>query len=379
MGLTTVPQTPVPGPIPLDEYPIHQTQLPMTRVASTDRNFYDRCYFNAHDRSGEIFLVTGLGVYPNLGVIDAYAAARSGERQWSVRFSDALAERSLDQSVGGYRIEVLEPLRRLRLTCQSPDSSLDFDLHWTAAFPAVAEEPHVLMSGSRPIVDSSRFCQLGSWAGRLRVGGLEFDVTDDRWSGARDRSWGIRPVGESEPPGRAAESLAGFWWLYAPLRFGSCAVIVILQENPDGYRTLSDAKRVWPDGRIEQLGWPRAEISYEPGTRHPVSARIHLADRAGQQVCVDIKTLTSVPLHVGAGYNGDPDWTHGRWMGQSWASTAVYDLTAPEVAGRIPWGVTDHLARAIMDGEEGWGLFEHASMGRHDPSGFADWSSVAPG
>ena len=379
MGLTTVPQTPVPGPIPLDEYPIHQTQLPMTRVASTDRNFYDRCYFNAHDRSGEIFLVTGLGVYPNLGVIDAYAAARSGERQWSVRFSDALAERSLDQSVGGYRIEVIEPLRRLHLTCQSPDSSLDFDLHWTAAFPAVAEEPHVLMSGSRPIVDSSRFCQLGSWAGRLRVGGLEFDVTDDRWSGARDRSWGIRPVGESEPAGRAAESLAGFWWLYAPLRFGSCAVIVILQENPDGYRTLSDAKRVWPDGRIEQLGWPRAEISYEPGTRHPVSARIHLADRAGQQVCVDISTLTSVPLHVGAGYNGDPDWTHGRWMGQRWASTAVYDLTAPEVAGRIPWGVTDHLARAVMDGEEGWGLFEHASIGRHDPSGFADWSSVAPG
>ena len=41
--------------------------------ATSDRNFYDRCYFNAHDRTGDIFLVTGLGVYPNLGVIDAYA------------------------------------------------------------------------------------------------------------------------------------------------------------------------------------------------------------------------------------------------------------------------------------------------------------------
>ena len=27
---------------------------------------------------------------------------------------------------------------------------------------------------------------------------------------------------------------------------------------------------------------------------------------------------------------------------------------------------------------EGWGLFEHASLGRHDPTGFADWNSVAP-
>ena len=70
-----------------------------------------------------------------------------------------------------------------------------------------------------------------------------------------------------------------------------------------------------------------------------------------------------------------------RWAladdGRDWSSSAEYDLTDPAVAGRIPFGVTDHLARARCDGEEGWGLFEHASMGRHDPSGFADWGSVA--
>ena len=43
-------------PVSLDEYPIHQTPLSMRYVDSSDRNFYDRCYFNAHDRSGEIFL-----------------------------------------------------------------------------------------------------------------------------------------------------------------------------------------------------------------------------------------------------------------------------------------------------------------------------------
>ena len=366
-------------PIPLDEYPVHQTPLPMDRVATSDRNFYDRCYLNVHDRSGEIFMVTGLGVYPNLGVIDAYAAARCGDRQWSVKFSDALDQRSLEQQVGGYRIEVLEPLRELALSCESPDGSLDFELHWSAASPAVQEEPHLLLSGGRPVVDASRFCQLGNWSGRLRVAGREFAVGPDRWSGARDRSWGIRPVGEPEPPGRAAaEPMAGFWWLYAPLQFGSFGLILILQENPDGYRTVSDAKRVWPDGRVEQLGWPRTEISYLAGTRHPESARIHLEDRAGTPLALDIETVTSVPLHVGAGYGGDPDWSHGRWMGRDWSQASVYDLTDPAVAGRIPFGVIDHLARARFAGEEGWGLFEHASMGRHDPSGFADWSSVAP-
>jgi hypothetical protein len=372
MGLSRVP-------IPLDEYPVHQAPLPMDRVASSDRNFYDRCYLNAHDRTGEIFLVTGLGVYPNLGVIDAYATARRGDRQWSVAFSGALAERSLEQQVGGYRIDVVEPLRRLDLSCASPDGSLDFSLHWTAAFPAMQEEPHLLLAGGRPILDACRFSQLGHWSGRLRVGDREFAVTADRWSGARDRSWGIRPSGEPDPPGRgAAEPGQGFWWLYAPLQFESCALIVIVQENPDGYRTLNDAKRVWADGRVEQLGWPRVDISYRPGSRHPEAARIHLTDPAGKPLTVEVETLTSVPLHVGAGYGGDPDWSHGRWMGREWSSARVYDLTDPAVAGRMPFGVTDHLARARLDGEEGWGMFEHASIGRHDPTGFADWSSVAP-
>ena len=305
--------------------------------------------------------------------------SRLHDRQWSVRFSDALAERSLEQRVGGYRIEVLEPLRELALSCASPDGSIDFELRWSAAFPAVQEEPHLLLAGGRPVLDASRFCQLGSWTGRLCVAGREFAVTADRWSGARDRSWGIRPVGEPEPPGRGAdEPMTGFWWLYAPLRFESFALIVIMQENPDGYRTVNDAKRVWPDGRVEQLGWPRAEISYLAGTRHPESARIRLEDPAGTPLVLELETVTSVPLHVGAGYGGDPDWSHGRWMGRDWSQASVYDLTEPAVARRIPFGVIDHLARARFAGEEGWGLFEHASMGRHDPTGFADWASVAP-
>jgi len=364
-------------PIALDEFPIHQSPLPMNRVTTSDRNFYDRCYLNVHDGTGDIFMVTGLGVYPNLGVIDAYAAARIGDQVHSVKFSDALAERSFDQKVGGYSIEVIEPLSELGLRCQSPDGSLDFDLRWTGSFAAVQEEPHLLLAASRPILDASRFSQVGSWEGSLRVGGTEYAVSSDRWSGARDRSWGIRPVGESEPAGRPADDPGfGFWWIYMPLRFASCALILIVQENPDGYRTLNTAKRVWPDGRVEQLGWPTVRIKYRSGSRHPESATFALTDAAGKPVLLEVETVTSLPLHVGAGYGGDPDWGHGKWMGREWSSTVVYDLTDPAVASRIPFGVTDHLARASLDGEEGWGLFEHASMGRHDPSGFADWSAV---
>lgn len=366
-------------PVPLDEYPVHQLPLSMRHAGSSDRNFYDRCYFNAHDRSGRIFLITGLGVYPNLGVVDAYATVRRDDRQWAVRCSDALGERGLEARVGPYRVEVLDPLSRIRVVCDTADRGLGFDLTWEGAFPCIDEPRHVLHSGDRVLIDGCRFAQLGSWSGTLSVDGEDIAVTPDLWVGSRDRSWGIRPVGESEPPGRSAEEpREGFWWLYVPVRFDDFALIVIIQEDPDGTRTLNAAGRVWADGRQEQLGWPEVDITYRPGTRHPERAVLHMRSASREPVVVEVDTLTGVALHVGAGYGGDPEWAHGQWKGRDWMDSSVYDLTDPAVAARVPFGVIDHVARATCDGAVGWGLFEHATVGRHDPTGFADWTSVAP-
>jgi hypothetical protein len=352
----------------------------MRHVGTSDRNFYDRCYFNAHDRSGDIFLITGLGVYPNLGVIDAYATVRRGDRQWAVRFSDALGDRGLDARVGPYRVEVEEPLSRIRLVCDTPDRGVAFDLSWEGSFNCIDEPQHLRYQGDRLVMDGCRFAQVGTWSGTLTVDGIDMSVTPDRWVGCRDRSWGIRPSGEPEPPGRSAERRGGgFWWLYAPLRFDDHALIVIAQEEPDGTRTLNAATRVWGDGREEQLGWPEIDITYRSGTRIPTRAALHVRTSARRSVTVEIETLTSVALHLGAGYGGgDAEWAHGQWKGRDWIDSVQYDLTEADVARRIPFGVIDHAAKATCEGQTGWGLFEHASIGRHDPSGFADWSSVAP-
>src|SRR5690348_15519950 len=251
-------------PAPLDEFPIHQAPVSIAMPATTDRNFYDRCYLNAHARSDELFLITGLGVYPNLGVIDAYATVRRGNTQWAVHYSDALRDDRMSQQVGPYRIEVLDPLRSLRVVCDGDEQGIGFDLTWTGSFVPVQEQPHRLRMGSRTIVNTARFAQGGRWDGELRFDGSTYAVSD--WVGTRDRSWGIRPVGEAEPAGRPSdEPLAGFWWLYVPLRFDGFAIVVIAQENPDGFRTLNDAVRVWADGRVEQLGWPVVEIGYRSG------------------------------------------------------------------------------------------------------------------
>jgi hypothetical protein len=364
-------------PIGLDEYPIHQAPFSMQYPATGDRGFYDRCYFNAHDRTGDVFLITGLGVYPNLGVIDAYATVGRGTRQVSIHASDALGDDRMRQEVGPYRIEVLDPLHRIRIVCDGDDHGVGFDLTWEGSFPAVQEPEHIIHQGNRVIIHGCRFTQVGTWSGSLRVEGETYEVSPDRWIGARDRSWGIRVVGEPEPPGRWAEELQrGMWWLYAPLRFDEFGIIVIVQEEADGTRTLNDARRVWADRAPEQLGWPEIDITYRPGTRHAERAVIHLTDRNRKPLEVEIDTLGTISLAHGCGY-GRSDWMHGMWKGRGWVEGTVHDLTDPAIAPMVPFGVLDHVARATCDGAEGFGLFEHASIGRHDPSGFADYGSVS--
>jgi hypothetical protein len=367
-------------PIPLDEFPVHQAPLSMAHPVSSDRNVYDRCYLNAHDRTGEVFAIAGVGVYPNLGVIDGYLGVRHGDDQVVVRASDALGDDRLSQAVGPFRLEVTDPLHELRLLVDAPDHGVEADLRWRGSFPAVDESPHVFRQGSKVILDAQRFAQVGTWEGELRVDDRTWALDHGRWVGTRDRSWGIRPVGEPEPPGRTAAEAApdfGFWWIYVPMRFDDFAVLFIAQEDGAGFRTLNDAVRVWPDGRVEQLGWPRYAVRYRPGTREATGATISASAADGEPLVFEVESRGFIALNTGLGYGTDPHWNHGRWLGRGVVERADFDYTSAEAAGLVAFGMIDHVGRASLGGSEGWGLFEHMSIGAHAPSGFTDLGSVS--
>lgn len=372
---------------PLDEYPVHQLPQPIAWPGSSDRNFYDRSYFNAHDRSGGIFLISGIGYYPNLGVKDAFVLVRRGDTQTAVHLSDAIDQDRLHQHVNDYRVDVIDPLQSVRIVMEETEG-IAVDLTWDGLFPVVQEQPHILRAGHRVTLNAQRFAQLGSWSGRLVIDGEEITVDPATWIGSRDRSWGIRPVGEAEPPGRVAAETPpdyGFWWMYLPIRFDDFAVVIIAQEDGAGHRSLNDAVRVWPadSGRApELLGWPRFTTTYRSGTREPISTLVEMHDDRGEPFAMEVQSLGWVALHCGAGYGGDPDWTHGQWCGRNFAEGLRVDVTDPTVAGRLPFGVLDHVGRARIiggphDGRVGWGLYEHASIGCHTTSGFADFFDVA--
>jgi hypothetical protein len=209
---------------PMDEFPIHQVPQPIAWPGSSDRNFYDRSYFNAHDRTGNIFLISGIGYYPNLSVKDAFVLVRRRSReggdngprdeQTAVHLSDGIDQDRLNQNVLNYRVEVCDPLHRLRIVMDETEG-VAVDLTWNGLFDVVQEQRHVLRAGTRVTLDAQRFAQLGSWSGTIAIDGEDIAVDPSVWIGSRDRSWGIRPIGEAEPAGRPADPpFEGMWWLY---------------------------------------------------------------------------------------------------------------------------------------------------------------------
>src|SRR4051794_18778271 len=119
VALGTVARPPTirePRDMPLsrfDEFLAHQTSDTFDHVATSDRNFYDRYYFNMHASSDEIFVITGLGQYPNLGVTDAFITVSLGTKQYTVRSSRELGGDRMDTSVGPLSVEVIEGLQKL--------------------------------------------------------------------------------------------------------------------------------------------------------------------------------------------------------------------------------------------------------------------------
>jgi len=93
-----------------DDFPIHQTPEPIA-YSGTDRNFYDRYFFNGYNPDGSGFFAVAFGVYPHLNVADAHVSVIRDGVEHCVHASRILHMERFELEVGPIRIEVLEPLK----------------------------------------------------------------------------------------------------------------------------------------------------------------------------------------------------------------------------------------------------------------------------
>jgi hypothetical protein len=357
----------------MDDYPLHQTADPIRIVSTSDRNFYDRYYFNLHSCSGDIFMVVGMGQYPNLDVQDAFVLVRDRRRHRVVRASKILGDRA-DTSVGPIRIEVVEALEKIRVIVEPNQHGIECDLLWEGAIPAVEEPRMFIRRHGRVLFDTSRFAQTGAWSGMLRVGDETHHVTPNRWWGARDRSWGVRPVGEPEPVGvRQGELALDGMWNYAPMQFENYSILYICLERDSGERELEEAVRVWKDParELERLGRPDHHHIVSPGIgllSLIQGSTLSFPEAPGGGFEVTVTPLLDCHVGIGTGYGFEIDWRHGMYQGPLVVQGIELDVV--DDADKL-WGLVESVCRFEAGGDVGYGMNEYGffgPFGRYDLS-----------
>ena len=332
-----------------DDYPIHQIAEVVRHPGTSDRNFYDRYYFNVYPTSADLFAVFGLGQYPNLGTTDAFLAVSDGRVHRVVRASRELGADRMDMSVGPLRVEVLEGLKRLRVVLEPNESDLAIDATFDGVIPATLEPRHWRREHERVSFDTQRLGQTGRWSGTLQVGGQTLQLEPHGWWGFRDRSWGVRPVGEPEPPGiRGSKEPSTFFWCYAPLQFEDHSILCIVQEDRDGTRVLEEAVRVPndPGQPLEHLGRVEHEVEFVPRTRAPRRAVLHMSEPDGSKLDVTLEVVFPFYLMKGTGYGFDSDWRHGMWQGPLEVQSRSWDLGDAQVRGGLV-GLMENIVTAV--------------------------------
>ncbi|MDQ1395239.1 MAG: hypothetical protein QOG64_498 [Acidimicrobiaceae bacterium] len=359
---------------PGDDYPLHQTSRPV-RDPGTDRNAYDRFFFNGYPRSADAYFALAFGLYPGRNIMDAGFSAIVDGVQHNVRASRLLGDDRLDTQVGPIRVTIVEPLRRLRVEVDDPESGLRAELEFTARAPAFEESPYVWKPGYRVVFDYTRLTQNGTWSGSLTApGGRTLAVEPDTWWGTRDRSWGSRPVGEREQG--APEGPRGFYWLWAPVQFDDACYLWDVNENPDGEAWHSEAlwSPVGVDAPVER-GTASYHFDYTPGTRHAAAFELRLTFPSGG------RTLELEPIFPffmqGIGYT-HPTQGHGMFVGEQFRAAESFITADMDEANPFNQHIQALCRVRRDDGAEGIGILEQLVIGPHQPSGLTDLLDMHP-
>jgi hypothetical protein len=366
-----------------DDYPIHQTAEPLAHTATSDTNFYDRTWYNGYANDGSLYLGIGMAVYPHLGILDcAFSVVEKGGRQHCFFGSCRAPLERTEMRCGPFRIEVVEPMRITRVVLDDNKTGISCDLTFSTRTAGIEEARQTIWSGTRRVMDATRFDQFGVWSGEVRYPDGSIQVKPELCHGTKDRSWGVRNFGKSGPVG-APRPPASFFFIWAPLFWEDHVSHALSFEGANGealarealtaplYKTTADV----PDGDdpgIVHMASVAHRLRYEPNTRRIAAAEVDLIDLQG-----NVRTIAFEPIlrfHMkGLGYF-HPTWCQGVWQGELEIGGEVFDPLKLDLSE----GPNLHMQQVVRvsDGKQnGMGVLEHLCIGPYAPYGFKDFFS----
>lgn len=365
----------------LDDFPIHQTPEPIAHLATSDRNAYDRTWFNGYAKDGSYYFGIGMAVYPHRGILDcAFSVVQPDQRQHCFFGSRRAPVERTDMTVGAFRMEVIEPMRKVRVILDDNPSGVTCDLTFTARTASIEEARQTLWSGARRVMDATRFDQFGRWSGTIHHPDGDIKVDEDMCLGTKDRSWGVRRVGEAETGGAPAMP-QGICFVWAPLVWDDHITHAIFFDDSKGhplvregivaplYKSVNDIPGV-EDGQDQRMATARHRIEYVPGTRLAKSAEIDLVDHEGNTRTIALEPILKFQMK-GLGYM-HPTWGQGMWKGELEMAGESFDPR--QIDPLAPENLhVQQVVRASDGTRTGMGVLEQITVGPYAPAGFTEF------
>jgi hypothetical protein len=343
----------------------HQTTGSYAEAGQGDARFTERFWYTAHPVDGSAMILdTGLGYYPNRGVMDAFAGITIGRRQFNFRASRQLGDRPLDAAVGplNFDIDLRTGVHHLTLTPNA--SGISFDLYFEPSFPAAREKQSFRERKGQVEEDLARSSQFGRWRGWFVVDGQRHELNPAQWWGQRDRSWGLRSRMSTDVDTPPVQAAANFFWTWSMLQMRDSAVALFLKERDpaapfylschefqrgtDGQVTVRDGKSVrhefvWADDPLGQT-IKSADLVVE--FEHGPHRELHL------------EALPARFYLKGGLYGGYRGWNQGDDRGPYYEEHDIWDLNDPTTRQRART-LGDHVVRVTSGTDSGIGISEY--------------------
>ena len=278
--------------------------------------------------------------------------------------------------VGPLTIDVVEPLRVTRVRADAADLGIDADVTFTARTVALEEPRQTITAGTKTVMDSTRLTQWGTWSGRIVAGGNQIPI--ERVFGTKDRSWGVRPVGEPTPAA-PENALPQIFFLWAPINWDDCCTHFLCFERGNGDRFIGsqavlqlvdEDEPTWGVDAtargIEHLADTVVNVRWAPGLRRSQGATLNLLRHSGVDEVIELEPLLTFRMR-GLGYT-HPEWGHACWHGENAVGSEQHKVE--ELDNLEPWNIhIQQVMRARWGDRVGLGVLEQLAFGEHVPSG----------
>ena len=351
-----------------DDYPIHQTPEPIA-FAGTDRNFYDRYFFNGYAPDGSGFFALALGVYPHLDIADAHFSFIREGRQYCLHASCELGMERMAMRVGPIAIEVVEPLNCLKVTIDSAEG-IEGEFTFSGRSFPIAEPRFIHRIGPRAFMDYTRLTQNGHFTGWIKCDGIRVDLAEGTM-GTRDRSWGVRPIGARDTQPMPGHPIPQFFWQWTPINLANGSLFFHINADAEG-RSWNTRAAYAPDGGNKESiieGEGTFTSALTKGSRWPASGTLTGLNMPGAPSSLELEPVGRFQMK-GLGYT-HPEWGHGLYHGPLEVAREEYDLDAldPE---QLENRHVQMICAVKQDGDAiGMGIFEQLVLGPYAPLGLA--------